>query len=1098
MNSRTLLRRGLTFYRRSHLWVILGSAVSTAILVGALVVGDSVRHSLRRLVFERLGRTEFALVSGDRFFRCRIADAMAERLGVSVAPLLQIQGIASSQGGRQRVSAVQVIGVDERFGGMGGQTGLFASLSADEAILNIHLASRLGVGPGDELVLRLEVPDAMPKDAPLALDSESTLARRFRVKALASDDQFGRFNLRADQVAPLTAFVALHSLSSILDRMGRANVLLISQRDNDPLDPADVEAAFHRIWTLDDAGLKLQVLAGRPMLELTSSRIFMEPVVSGTALELQDRAQRILTYLVNELRCGDRTTPYSFVSAPGAPIVSSGMRDDEIVLNSWLADDLQAGVGDSVRLTYFVLGPDRDLRETSSEFRVREVVPLQGIYADRELVPDFPGLSDIESTRDWRPGIPIDLDRIRNRDEAYWEVYRGTPKAFITLEAAQRMWANRFGNVTAVRFVGRDQPALEADLERALDPKQLGFVVLDVKQEGLRASSQSVDFGQLFLGLSFFIIAAALLLTGLLFVFNVEQRGPESGLLLAVGFPRKDVRRLLLREGALLVFMGGLLGGLSGLFYNLLVLAALKTVWRGAVGTSALRMHFNPATIFIGSLLGMITAFFSIWFVTRRMVKMPVAELQRGLTRLDSVGRKRPQASQWISLLSLVGVAVLLATADFGRGREAFAVFFSAGILLLVSGVAMTNLLLLRMGRTALDKRMSLRRIGIRGNARRRTRTLTLIGLLASGLFIVFTVGANRQNAVQDAEKRGAGTGGFALFGQSTVPILYDLDSRRGRRFYGLEGLDEADVSFVQFRVKAGDDASCLNLNRVSRPQLLGAAPHELSERRAFRFVRMTGEVDRLDPWSVLDRTLPEGVVPAVADNTVIQWGLGLSVGDFLEYNDEYGETFRVKLVGGLDNSIFQGNIIISDRFFLQKYPSLSGYRLFLVDAPSAAADRVSQDIAWALQDLGVDLLPASRRLAEFNRVENTYLSIFLILGSFGLVLGSVGIGIVVRRNVKEREGELALLQAVGFSRRSIKHLILSEHLPLILAGIVLGLAAALLASLPALAAPGAGVPYVTILVLLVIVLINGALWTFAAADGALKRDLISALRRES
>jgi putative ABC transport system permease protein len=1097
MNSRTLLRRGLTFHRRSHLWVILGSTVSTAILVGALAVGDSVRYSLRRLVFDRLGRTEFALVSGDRFFRSRIADVLADRLGVPVAPLLQIRGIASAGGGRLRVNTVQVIGVDERFGGMGGQADLFGSLTGEEAILNDHLASRLGVDPGDELVLRLEVLDAMPKDAPLALDSESTLARRFRVKTLASDAQFGRFNLRADQMAPLTAFVSLSTLSGMLDRVDRANVLLIAQSDNDPIDRPAVEDAFHRFWTLDDAGLKLQPLSGRPVLELSSSRIFMEPVVSRTALELQDRAQRVLTYLVNEIRCGERTTPYSFVSAPGAPLVLSGMREDEIVLNSWLAEDLQAGEGDSVRLTYFVLGAGRELREASTEFEVKEVVPLQGIYADRELLPDFPGLADIESTRDWRPGIPIDLDRIRDRDEAYWDEFRGTPKAFVTLEAAQRMWANRFGNVTAIRFVGKEPSALEADLEHALDPKQLGFMVQDVKQEGLRASSQSVDFGQLFLGLSFFIIAAALLLTGLLFVFNIEQRGPECGLLLAVGFSRKDVRRLLLNEGAVLVFLGGLLGGVSGLLYNQLVLAALKTVWKGAVGTSALRMHSHPATILFGSILGMITAFFSIWLVARRMVKQPVSQLQRGLTRLDTVARKQPRASKWISLLSLIGVAVVVGTADFGRGREAFAVFFSAGILLLTSGIAFTNLILFRMGRTASDKRLNLRRIGIRGNARRRTRTLTLIGLLASGLFIVFTVGANRQHAGHDAEKRSAGTGGFALFGQSTVPILYDLDSRRGRRFYGLEGLDETDVSFVQFRVKTGDDASCLNLNRVSNPQLLGLTSQELSERGAFRFVRMTEEVVPQDPWSVLDRTLPEGVVPAVADNTVIQWGLGLSVGDTLEYTDEYGENFEVKLVGGLDNSIFQGNIIISERVFLQRYPSLSGYRLFLVDAPSASADRVSQDIAWALQDLGVDLMPAARRLAEFNRVENTYLSIFLILGSFGLVLGSVGIGIVVRRNVKEREGELALLRAVGFSRRSIKHLILSEHLPLILAGIGFGLAAALLASLPALAAPGGEVPYATILVLLGIVLINGVAWTLAAADGALKRDMISALRRE-
>jgi ABC-type antimicrobial peptide transport system permease subunit len=242
---------------------------------------------------------------------------------------------------------------------------------------------------------------------------------------------------------------------------------------------------------------------------------------------------------------------------------------------------------------------------------------------------------------------------------------------------------------------------------------------------------------------------------------------------------------------------------------------------------------------------------------------------------------------------------------------------------------------------------------------------------------------------------------------------------------------------------------------------------------------------------------LPEGVIPAVADNTVIVWGLGKTVGDSLEYLDEKGEAFTVKLVGGLDNSIFQGNVIISERAFLAKYPSLSGYRFFLIDGPPEDLTEITGDISWAMQDQGMDLVRTSDRLAEFNQVENTYLAIFLILGSFGLLLGSVGIGIVVSRNVRERLGELALLRAVGFSRRSIQALILSEHLALLLAGILFGLTAALLATLPSLLAPGAEIPFSTILILLAIVLINGGIWTYTATRRGIEEDLLPALRRE-
>jgi putative ABC transport system permease protein len=368
---------------------------------------------------------------------------------------------------------------------------------------------------------------------------------------------------------------------------------------------------------------------------------------------------------------------------------------------------------------------------------------------------------------------------------------------------------------------------------------------------------------------------------------------------------------------------------------------------------------------------------------------------------------------------------------------------------------------------------------------------------LACGVFIVFTVGANRVISTKDAEKRGSGTGGFALYGESSVPVLYGLNSQKGARFYGLESINTDSVSYVQFRVREGDDASCLNLNRVSNPQLIGVDPDELIKRASFTFVEKTKEVDSKNPWGVLEQNLSDGTIPGVADQTVILWGLGKAVGDTLSYIDEKGRTFKIKLVGGLANSIFQGNIIISEKALMRKYPSISGYRFFLIDAPFEHLDEISKDLSRAMQDQGLDLVPASGRLAEFNRVENTYLSIFLILGTFGLILGSIGLGIVVWRNVKERRGELALLRAVGFSKKSIQKMVLYEHMALLAAGIFCGIAAALLATLPSIMTPGSGAPYFTIILLLIVVLINGVGWTYFASRTAAGGDLLASLRNE-
>jgi len=1097
-----LLLRSLEFYGKSHLRVVLGTMVGTSVLVGALVIGDSVRYSLQRIVFHRLGETELALTSGDRFFRVRIADDLSRSLDTLAAPLLQTGGIAIVGGGERRLNDIRVIGVDGRFGEMGGINGLYNNISPDEAVINDHLAARLGLKEGDEFLVRIKKLDMIPREVPLSLDSDTALARRYRIKAVVSDARFGRFNLKADQVAPNNVFVSLSSLSKEMGYPGKANVLLIKTFF------PQIDEAFKKAWTLEDVGLEVKELPG---VELKSNRIFISPSIEEAALKIDGNVRSVLTYFVNEIAWGDRSTPYSFVSAPGVPVVPAGMSDDEIIVNEWLAGDLGAKVGDRVRLTYYTLGPMRELIEKSTDFRVRAIVPLSGPYADGDLMPDFPGLSGEQNCRDWDPGIPVDLDKIRDRDEDYWDRYRGTPKAFVTLNAAREMWRNRFGDLTALRFTGADRKEIEAKLLERLDPAEFGFVFREVKKEGLRAGSEGVDFGQLFLGLSFFIILAALLLTGLLYVFNVEKRSEENGLYLALGFPRAVVRRLVLMEGAVVIITGSILGCGAGVLYNRVILQALKTVWRGAVGTSALQIHLRLSTLLTGTVIGMVIAFSAIWLVTRRQFKQSVTGLQRGLAVIKPFGNKRPRVSILTGVSGIAGVIVLLVTTPFETGRDAFMFFFLAGSLLLISGISFTKALLLNnqkflgvqnpffkkgSGRRR-QSRLSLFNIGVRNNSRRPVRSLTLTGLLACGVFIIFTVGANRIAVSKGAEKRESGTGGFALLGESAMPVLYDLNSEKGARFYGLESVNAKKVSYVQFRVKEGDDASCLNLNRVASPRLIAVDPGELTRRGAFTFVEKTGEVDSERPWSVLERELPGGAIPGAADQTVILWGLGKAVGDTLTYRDESGRTFKIKLVGGLANSIFQGSIIISGKAFMEKYPSISGYRFFLVDAPFEHLDSISKDLSLALRDQGLDLVPASNRLAEYNRVENTYLSIFLILGSFGLLLGSIGLGIVVWRNVTERRGELGLLRAVGFSRASIQKIVLSEHLILLTAGILCGTAAALLATLPSIMTPGSGVPYFTVILLLILVVLNGAGWTYFAVRAAVRGNLLASLRNE-
>src|SRR5947209_257534 len=123
----------------------------------------------------------------------------------------------------------------------------------------------------------------------------------------------------------------------------------------------------------------------------------------------------------------------------------------------------------------------------------------------------------------------------------------GAPPKRSSLRAGQQIWANRFGDLTAVRYPAKHTslPVIEAGIRQRLDPASLGLIFAPVREQALAAGSQSMDFGMLFLGFSLFLIVAALLLTTLLFTFGVEQRREEIGVLLALGFTPGRVQLLL-------------------------------------------------------------------------------------------------------------------------------------------------------------------------------------------------------------------------------------------------------------------------------------------------------------------------------------------------------------------------------------------------------------------------------------------------------------------------------------------------------------------------------------------------------------------------
>lgn len=1066
--------------------------MAAAVLSGALIVGDCVRGSLREMQAARLGGVQFALPSGDRFFREQLAANLASD-GMIAAPVLRMNAVAASADGAARANQARILGVDRRFWSFGAE-GLnpFSNAPPDSVAINEALARHLRARPGDEILVRLPKPAFLPAETPLALREDATVAFRWRVAAIVPDSGLGRFSIEAGQTPPFNVFVPLELIQAKLGLPDRAN-LLLAAKNGASLETAN--ASLKSKFRLADAQVEL-----RPSpdgLEMTGSRVFLDPPLVRAATNAVPSARPISAYFVNEFRAGNRSTPYSIIAAAGPPLVPADLAADEIVINQWLAEDLAAGPGDPLSIAFYVIGKSGQLEERRAGLRIRSIVPLEGPQADRSLMPEFPGIAKAEKTENWDAGFALDMKRIRPKDEQYWKDHRGTPKAFVALKTGESLWGSRFGADTAVRFpAGVSEAAAQAAILGRIDPAQLGLAFLPVRELGVAAVAQAEDFGGLFLGFSFFLMAAAVVLTGLMFRFGLDQRMEEAGTLLALGWTAGRARRLFLAEAALVAALGGAVGALGGAAYAAGILHALNTVWRGAVGTSSLHFHATAGSVLSGGLAAVFIGFGVIWWGLRQAAARPVREL------LDqSNAPEMPRStSRWIAWAGTACAlaAVALAAASFARGGPADAgAFFGAGALLLTAGICFAAWALGRMARAG-DKLapLTLAVLAARGCARRRSRSLSVIALLAAGSFLIAAIEAVRPGAGMDPSARASGTGGFALIGEAAFPILQDLNSTAGRDFYGLESLGGARA--VAFRVRDGEEASCLNLNRAQAPRLLGADPEALARLGAFSFAQTASKTPQ--PWLLLKPSEP-GVVPAIADADSLEWALGRKIGDTMDFVDEAGHPFKIRFAGALAGSILQGSVIIDEDEFSRRFPGVNGHRFFLFDVPAEGGSnepaRVSALLGRALADSGMELTPAPASLAALNAVENTYLDTFQLLGALGLMLGSAGLGAVALRNALERRAELALLLAAGFTPGRVRWMLLLEHGALLAAGLGLGVVSALAAVLPQLWSPAAHVPWASLGAALALVFAAGFLSVWAAARAALRGKLLPALRGE-
>ena len=114
-----------------------------------------------------------------------------------------------------------------------------------------------------------------------------------------------------------------------------------------------------------------------------------------------------------------------------------------------------------------------------------------------------------------------------------------------------------------------------------------------------------------------------------------------------------------------------------------------------------------------------------------------------------------------------------------------------------------------------------------------------------------------------------------------------------------------------------------------------------------------------------------------------------------------------------------------------------------------------------------------------------------------GVLLGTLGAGLVIGRNVMERRGELAVMQAMGFERAALSKMVLREHWFLLMAGLLIGAISALVAVLPNLTSEQARLPLLLLAGVLLGILVAGFVFCSLAARWTLRGNLMDGLRSE-
>lgn len=1052
----TLFRLLTRTFRQSlgtNAGIAFGVFLIAALVTGAFLAKDVLDRSTAVGSTYRTGRTAYSVHSHPRWFQASLAERLAEKLETNIVPAIQSRGMCGAPDKGSAASFANVYGVAPGFWAFAPDPTTPEPEWGDQGVVvNQTLAARLGVKAGDRISIRLQPRNEVPHHFTYAPESLAPRTVGATVRAVLPASAFGHFDLRGRTSSDPAVFFPLDPLSRVINAAGRANTLLVAQpRGRGELGAFAVRQALDEVYRLEDAELRLEAPPDSGFYQLETSRLYLNLSIEAATMGAVPTAYRVLTYPLEGVakRDSEDAAGRLLVTATDRPDLTGDVREGEVVLSAPLAEALNAGRGALLDLKFLAPLRGRAGQELSTTTMVSNILAEDSPLLDPYLVP--PELAMAEATDGQRPRHPL--------------------RAVVPLRFGQRLWGNRHHAVSAIRFPSERirLDDLRTWIERELSARTLGVTVRradPLRGEPTEQMEQLEDTLAVVHGV---LLVGAVLLTGFFIHRLPRGRAQQSEVLRTFGFTGGRIRMLMIVEVLLLAVVGIGAGLVAGVFYGLMLTVGIHRGWPAVAP-----VPYEYLIVSLAHLAVIGAATFALLLALLIGLLRPAGVSSGALNLTQRGNRQFLLASRFsvvpgtvLSALLLVAAVVPVAMAlGASKGSLPLPSAVEAAALVFAAALAFSFTHVLRAKST---QKLSIVRLALRNHGRHFCRSIALMACIGGALLTALVVGVCQKTGDRVALDNKSGTGGYAYYGCSALPIPLDHVEDALSSDSPIPAAVRKRLNIVPLLARATNDATCGTRPSHVHPQIVGVDPAALADRDAFQFrdslapetwnepaesaAGATGaETSRerrhmrhgstVNPWRHLDGRYGEDVVPVIADAHFAENTLGMRLGDTMDMMDEAGGAFKIELVATLERSVLHGKLILSRTVLAERFPSANRASILLVDVPSRKSKEIAAGLQSLLGDFGLSLVPAQDRLDSVLEIRRTRSAIAVVAAYAVMVIGGAILTIAVARSGAARRRESTFLYTLGFSRRQVRTMLVAEYarlLALVLVQAVLG-----------------------------------------------------------